>query len=162
MHYLTFLKSKIILEENLGKLLCYWRFHNQKIVFTNGCFDILHRGHVEYLTQAADLGDHLIIGLNSDSSVRKLKGENRPVNNEKDRAFVLAALDFVDAVVVFDKETPLELIKKVQPDVLVKGGDWKVDEIVGSDVVLAKGGEVKSLHFVDGYSTTATIDKMKS
>ncbi len=132
-----------------------------KIVFTNGCFDILHRGHVEYLNEAKSLGTVLIVGLNSDASVRKLKGPQRPINSEFDRKLVLENLRSVDFVQIFDEDTPYELIKHIQPDVLVKGGDWSADKIVGSDLVLAKGGQVKSLKFVDGFSTTNIINKVK-
>lgn len=133
-----------------------------KIVFTNGCFDIIHRGHIEYLNEAKSLGGFLVVGLNSDSSVRKLKGPERPVVNETDRAFVLSSLKAVDAVIIFDEETPYELIKFVRPDFLVKGGDWKKEDIVGSDVVEGYGGKVISLKFVDSYSTSSLISKIKS
>ncbi|MFZ4590753.1 MAG: D-glycero-beta-D-manno-heptose 1-phosphate adenylyltransferase [Ignavibacteria bacterium] len=131
------------------------------VVFTNGCFDILHRGHIEYLNQAKALGKYLIIGLNSDSSVKKLKGEDRPVNNETDRAFVLGNLKCVDAVVIFGEETPYDLIQGVKPDYLVKGGDWKEDQIVGSDIVKGYGGKVISLKFVNSYSTSNIIERIK-
>jgi rfaE bifunctional protein nucleotidyltransferase chain/domain len=131
------------------------------IVFTNGCFDIIHAGHVQYLEQAKALGDNLIVGLNSDASVKRLKGETRPVNGQQNRAIVLAALSSVDYVIVFDEETPYELIKAIQPDVLVKGGDWTEDRIVGADIVQAKGGKVISLPFVEGQSTTRIIETMK-
>jgi len=133
-----------------------------KVVFTNGCFDILHRGHVEYLNQAKALGDFLIIGLNSDSSVKKLKGDSRPVNTENDRAYILSNLFAVDCVVIFTEETPYEIISKILPDVLVKGGDWKAEDIVGSDVVIKNGGMVKSLKYVNNYSTTGLINKISS
>ncbi len=133
-----------------------------KVVFTNGCFDIIHRGHVEYLNEAKSLGDFLVVGLNSDSSVRKLKGPERPVVHETDRAFVLSSLKSVDAVIIFEEETPYELIKFVKPDFLVKGGDWKKEDIVGSDIVEEYGGKVISLKFVDSYSTTGLISKIKS
>ena len=135
---------------------------DRKIVFTNGCFDLIHRGHIEYLNKAKKLGDILIIGLNSDDSVRKLKGVNRPINYEQDRAVVLDNLEAVDYVCLFDEDTPYELIKIVQPDILVKGGDWAVRDIVGSDIVLALGGEVKSLHFIEGKSTTDIIEKIRN
>lgn len=133
----------------------------KRIVFTNGCFDILHVGHVAYLNEAKAQGEILFIGLNSDSSVRKLKGPNRPVNNENDRKYLLENLKAVDFVEIFSEETPLELIKAVSPQVLVKGGDWAVDQIVGSDHVLAHGGEVKSLNFKDGYSTSNIIEQVQ-
>ncbi len=131
----------------------------KKIVFTNGCFDILHSGHVAYLNEAKKQGDFLIIGLNSDASVKRLKGENRPINKELDRKFVLENLKSVDCIQIFDEDTPLEVIMMIKPAVLVKGGDWKIDQIVGSDFVLENGGEVKSLIFKDGYSTTNIIKK---
>ena len=134
----------------------------KKIVFTNGCFDILHVGHKRYLQQAATLGDILIVGVNSDASVRRLKGPTRPVNNEQDRAEILSALGFIDYVVIFDEDTPYELIKKIQPDVLVKGGDYKPEEVVGRDIVLARGGRLELIQFVEGKSTTNIINKMKS
>ena len=132
----------------------------KNLVFTNGCFDILHRGHVSYLNSAKKEGDLLIVGLNSDASVKRLKGESRPINYEQDRKFVLENLKAVDFVEIFDEDTPLELIKQVCPNLLVKGGDWKPDQIVGSDFVLERGGEVKSLTFIDGKSTTGTIEKI--
>ncbi len=138
------------------------KYKGKKVVFTNGCFDILHRGHVAYLNEARSLGDALIIGLNSDASVKRLKGESRPVNAELDRKFVLENLKCVDFVEIFEEDTPYNLINRVQPQVLVKGGDWKPDQIVGSDIVLAAGGEVKSLRFEEGYSTTGIIEKVNN
>lgn len=132
----------------------------KKVVFTNGCFDILHAGHVSYLNEARSLGDVLIVGLNSDESVKRLKGEKRPINDEEDRKFVLENLKSVDFVEVFDNDTPFDLIEFILPDVLVKGGDWKEEQIVGFDIVLANGGIVKSLNFVDGKSTTNIISKI--
>ncbi|EQC43431.1 D-glycero-beta-D-manno-heptose 1-phosphate adenylyltransferase [Bacteriovorax sp. Seq25_V] len=134
---------------------------NKKIVFTNGCFDILHRGHVAYLNDAREQGDLLVVGVNSDASVKRLKGEDRPINNELDRKFMLENLKAVDFVFVFEEDTPYELIKKIQPDVLVKGGDWKVEDIVGHDIVAMKGGVTKSLRFEDGYSTTGLINQVQ-
>ncbi|MAX66480.1 MAG: D-glycero-beta-D-manno-heptose 1-phosphate adenylyltransferase [Bacteriovoracaceae bacterium] len=135
---------------------------NKKVVFTNGCFDILHRGHISYLNEAKSLGDILVLGLNSDESVKRLKGPTRPVNNEQDRKFVLENLKSIDYVFIFTEDTPYNLISKIKPDILVKGGDWKIDQIVGSDIVLSYGGEVKSLNFIDGFSTTKTINKINS
>lgn len=135
---------------------------DRKVVFTNGCFDIVHRGHISYLNEAKALGDLLVVGVNSDKSVKRLKGEERPINNESDRKFLLENLKAVDHVVIFEEDTPLELIKLIMPDVLVKGGDWEPEQIVGSDVVLQNGGQVLSLNFVDGFSTTNIIDKIKS
>ena len=133
---------------------------NSKIVFTNGCFDILHRGHVAYLNEAKSQGDVLVVGLNSDASVKRLKGDERPINNESDRKFVLENLKAIDFVEIFSEDTPLNLIKKINPNVLVKGGDWAIDQIVGSDLVIKNGGEVKSLKFIEGHSTTSTIEKI--
>ncbi|MCM2349615.1 MAG: D-glycero-beta-D-manno-heptose 1-phosphate adenylyltransferase [Bacteriovoracaceae bacterium] len=133
----------------------------KRIVFTNGCFDILHRGHVTYLAEARKLGDLLVIGLNSDASVKRLKGPERPINNENDRQYVLSQLKSVDFVEIFTEDTPLELILKVKPNVLVKGGDWKIDQIVGGKEVIKSGGDVFSLNFVDGYSTTNIIHKIQ-
>ena len=133
-----------------------------RIVFTNGCFDLLHRGHVTYLQEAAALGDRLVIGLNSDNSVRRQgKGPERPLNDQDSRAKVLSALRLVDAVVIFEEDTPLALIEAIVPDVLVKGGDWSEDRIVGAEVVRKNGGEVKSLALVEGFSTTALVEKVR-
>lgn len=134
--------------------------HQQKIVFTNGCFDVLHFGHVYYLQRAKELGDLLVVGLNSDASVRRLKGESRPVNGEKERAYVLAALSFVDYVVVFEEDTPENLIKIVKPNVLVKGGDYQLSNIVGADFVQQNGGTVTTIPFVEGYSSTRIIEQL--
>ncbi|OFX36988.1 MAG: glycerol-3-phosphate cytidylyltransferase [Bacteroidetes bacterium GWA2_32_17] len=136
-------------------------FKNQKIVFTNGCFDILHRGHIEYLAKASEFGDFFIIGLNTDTSVNKLKGNNRPIQDEDSRALILASLHFVSAVVLFSEETPFNLIKTIQPDVIVKGSDYTIENIVGSDIVIAKGGEVKTIDFVEGFSTTSILSKIQ-
>lgn len=155
------LSDKIITKEEALRRLDSIRKAGKKIVFTNGCFDILHPGHVDYLSQARDRGDFLLLGLNTDSSVRKLeKAPNRPVNNERTRALVLAGLACVDAIVLFDEETPYEIIKYLQPDVLVKGNDYAVESIVGYDVVKAKGGEVVTIPLLAGYSTTALIKKI--
>ena len=139
-----------------------WHNKDESIVFTNGCFDLLHKGHVQYLEQAAELGDHLVIGLNSDDSTMRLKGPNRPINRQDSRAFVMAAMGFVDAVVVFDEDTPAELIHLLSPDVLVKGGDYNPDEIVGADHVRAKGGRVIVLSFLEGFSTTSIEKKIRN
>lgn len=139
------------LKDNSGK----------RIVFTNGCFDILHRGHVTYLSEARKLGDLLVVGLNADASVKRLKGPERPINNEKDRQYVLSQLKAVDFVEIFTEDTPLNLILKVNPKILVKGGDWKIDQIVGANEVIKNGGDVFSLNFVDGYSTTNLINKIQ-
>lgn len=138
------------------------KLHRRKIVFTNGCFDVLHFGHVHYLLQAKELGDILVIGLNSDDSVRRLKGPTRPVNGEKERAFVLAALACVDYVVLFGEDTPKELIETVWPDVLVKGGDYDITAIVGADFVQRNGGTVTTVPFVEGFSSTRIIEQLNS
>ena len=162
MTNLEIIKKKIFSCEALLRQIAIWRMKDLKIVFTNGCFDILHHGHVDYLSKAADLGDVLIIGLNSDSSVKKLnKGANRPIQNENDRALILSAFQFIEAIILFEEDTPYELIKAIQPDVLVKGGDWKETDIVGADIVKAKGGAVISIPFVEGYSTTNIENKIK-
>lgn len=148
------IESKIICQKDLNNLILKWREENQKIVFTNGCFDLLHLGHVDYLAKAKDLGDRLIIGVNTDSSVKRLKGKNRPLQDENSRLHILAALHSVDAVVLFDEDTPYELIKKIQPDILVKGADYKIENIVGYDIVTSRGGSVKTIEFIEGYSTT--------
>jgi len=132
----------------------------RKIVFTNGVFDIIHRGHVSYLNEAKALGDYLIVGLNADASVKRLKGDTRPVNKEEDRKFVMENLKAVDEVIIFTEDTPFNLISKIIPDILVKGGDWKEDQIVGSDIVKQHGGKVFSLKFIDNYSTTGIIEKI--
>ena len=161
MKHLEKIYDKILNSDSLEEKLNLWRKENKTIVFSNGCFDILHRGHVEYLSKAADLGDILIIGLNTDASVRRIKGPSRPVNDEKARAVVLAALEFVDAIMFFEEDTPYNLIKNVQPDVLVKGKDYKAEDIVGYDIVTNKGGKVETIELVEGFSTTNTINKMK-
>ncbi len=161
MDKLNDIQSKIIDINNIETHLTDWSLKNQKIVFTNGCFDILHRGHVEYLAQAANYGDVLIIGVNTDNSVRRIKGETRPIQDEYARAILLASLSFVSAIVLFDDETPYNLIKKIQPDVLIKGSDYSIKDIVGSDIVMAKGGNVITIDFIEGYSTTSIIEKLK-
>ncbi len=154
------INRKIISGAELGRELARLNLMGKKIVFTNGCFDIIHRGHVEYLSEAANLGDILIIGLNSDSSVKKLKGPERPVQDQETRAKILSSMFFVSFVVIFDEETPQRLISEVKPDVLVKGGDYKIENIVGYDIVKAKGGEILTIPFVDGHSTTSILQKL--
>lgn len=161
MSFHTLLKAKIKNRQELSSHLEELRRSKKKIVFTNGCFDILHPGHVDYLSQARDLGDFLILGLNTDNSVKRLnKAPNRPINNEQTRAMVLAGLSSIDVIVLFDEETPYELIKLIKPDVLVKGDDYMVEKIVGYDVVKAQGGEVVTVPFLEGYSTTKLIQKI--
>lgn len=156
------LKTKTILKEDALRKLNGLRLKGKKIIFTNGCFDILHPGHVDYLTQARDLGDYMILGLNTDNSVKKLnKAPGRPVNDETSRARVLSALACIDAIIFFDEETPYELIKFLQPDILVKGNDYKAEEVVGYDVVKARGGEVITIPLLEGFSTTKLIERLK-
>lgn len=155
------MQSKIYTDgTTIKSKLSEWRADGQKIVFTNGCFDLLHVGHVLYLAEAKSLGTKLVVALNSDASVTRLKGSNRPIQDEYSRTHVMAALECVDMVIVFDEATPLALITNIQPDILVKGGDWRISAIVGSDIVLAKGGEVRSLKFIPGYSTTEIEEKI--
>ncbi|MCB0361861.1 MAG: D-glycero-beta-D-manno-heptose 1-phosphate adenylyltransferase [Bdellovibrionales bacterium] len=146
-------------EKELLPLISQKRKGN-KLVFTNGCFDLLHVGHIRYLKEAKSLGDILVVGLNSDSSVKGLKGELRPVQNEQDRGEILAAIECVDFVCLFDEATPLRLIQNINPDVLVKGGDWPIDKIVGADHVQKQGGLVKTLQFVSGRSTSLIMQKI--
>ena len=161
MSNLKDIKSKIYSLSDLKIQSDKWKGNGKKIVFTNGCFDLVHRGHLEVLANTADLGDKLIIGLNSDSSIKELKGENRPIMDEISRAILLASLQFVDAIVFFSEETPHKLIKTLVPDVLAKGGDYKVTEIAGHEVVLDNGGEVILVPFIDGFSSTNIVEKIK-
>lgn len=170
MSRLTFLQNKIIELNDAKRMLAMWRMKGDKIVFTNGCFDILHKGHVTYLAQAAQEGTRLVIGLNTDESVREQgKGENRPINDQDARALVIAALGFVDLVLFFEEQTPINLIKELLPDVLVKGADYDPNEsdpnskkyIVGSDLIKSNGGKVIAISLVDGYSTTSILAKGK-
>lgn len=161
MDYQSFIGNKIIRKkEELECTLSQWRFKSEKIVFTNGCFDILHRGHVEYLTKAAALGSKLVIGLNTDASVKHLKGESRPINDQEARAIILSSLIFTDRIIFFEEDTPLELIRYIQPDILVKGSDYKPEDIVGYDIVKAKGGEVITIDLTEGFSTTAILERV--
>jgi rfaE bifunctional protein nucleotidyltransferase chain/domain len=159
--HLTLIDNKILTIEQLKPFLSIWRFQDRKIVFTNGCFDLLHLGHVDYLAKAANLGNKLVIGLNSDASTSALKGPSRPITNQTSRAHLLSSLFFVDAVVLFSDSTPYELVKAIKPDILVKGADYTIDQIVGSDVVLQNGGEVKTIEYLAGYSTTAIEEKIR-
>ena len=153
----TFTDHKIISLEEIGSRIRSWRKESRKLVFTNGCFDILHSGHVRYLQTAAGFGDILVLGLNSDSSVRKLKGPRRPIMTQADRAYLLSAIEAIDCIVIFDEETPARLIQIVSPDVLVKGGDYLSEDVVGCDTVKENGGCVKIVPFVDGKSTSEII-----
>lgn len=154
--------GKVIKRNDIEQYLSSWRESGKIIVFTNGCFDVLHRGHVEYLIAARKYGDLLVVGVNSDSSVKKLKGDNRPLVGEQDRAFILSQIIPVDAVVLFSEDTPYNMISEVKPDVLVKGGDYSVDEVVGREIVEASGGEVIIIPLVTGRSTTNLIKKIRS
>jgi len=162
MNKLDFLKTRIFTWESIDKQCNIWCFKEKKIVFTNGCFDLLHLGHIEYLLKASVFGGALIVGLNSDASVRKIKGKGRPIMDENSRAMVLASLRFVDAVVIFDQETPYDLIQLIQPDVLVKGEEYKIEDIVGHDIVQARGGKVITIELSEGYSTSSIIDRILS
>lgn len=164
------IKNKVVDHQTAVRRINAWRLKGYKVVFTNGCFDILHLGHVSYLSQASSLGNKMILAVNTDDSVRRLgKGEDRPLNDEVSRALVLAGLGFVDLVVLFNEDTPLEIIDIVNPDILVKGGDYNADQtnkqafdyIVGSDLVRKRGGKVVTIPLVDGFSTTSILDKLK-
>tara|TARA_B110000908_G_scaffold57245_1_gene69816 strand:+ start:431 stop:922 length:492 start_codon:yes stop_codon:yes gene_type:complete len=161
MSTLQNITSKIYTLSDLKIQTDKWKEKGDKIVFTNGCFDLLHRGHVEILANTADLGDRLVIGLNSDISIQELKGKNRPIIDENSRAILIASLQFVDAIVLFSEETPEKLIETINPNILAKGGDYKVTEIAGHKVVLENGGEVILVPFIDGFSTTNIVDKIK-
>lgn len=152
--------QKVKMLTDLVKIVKGLKLKGEKIVFTNGCFDIIHSGHIHTLSESKNLGTKLIVGINSDSSVKKLKGEKRPIQNEKQRALILASLSFIDFVIVFEEETPLNLIKNLEPNILVKGGDWDISEIVGADIVINNNGEVKNIPFLKGFSTTDTIAKI--
>ena len=156
------LRAKICNISEAAEIVKAWQAKNQKVVFTNGCFDLMHPGHVLYLEEARSLGDRLIVAVNSDDSVKRLKGASRPIQDENSRTVVLAALEAVDMVVIFQEDTPLEVITRLMPDMLVKGGDWSVDQIVGGEEVVAAGGEVRSIHFEEGHSTTDIIRKIRN
>ena len=164
MTKLEIIKNKIFVDadDDYNRMLSVWSFKGEKVVFTNGCFDILHRGHVEYLAEAAQYGTKLVVGLNSDASVKRLKGDTRPVNDWTARAEVLASLQCVDAVVCFDEDTPIRLIETTRPHFLIKGGDYKAEDVVGYDFVKSIGGETVIIGFVEGYSTTGTLQKLAS
>lgn len=162
MSFHSQLTNKIIAKEDASRIITGLRLKGKKIIFTNGCFDILHPGHVDYLAQARDLGGFLVLGLNTDSSVKRLnKAPNRPVNNEQARAKVLAGLGCVDAIILFDEDTPYELIKFLQPDVVVKGNDYKPEAVVGYDLMKQRGGEVITIPMLEGFSTSRLIEKLK-
>jgi len=153
--------NKIVTKDTLIHRVNGWRALGKKIVFTNGVFDILHYGHLDYLARAASLGNVLVIGVNTDASVKRLKGEERPLNTQDNRAFQLASLVFVDAVILFEEDTPAALIESVRPHYLVKGGDYTPDKIAGAEFVMANGGQVEVIPFVEGYSTTSLIERIK-
>lgn len=161
MHHLTRLKEKILSHQQLNRWLQIWRLQNHLVVFTNGCFDILHAGHLQTLSAAKDAGDKLIVGVNSDASTTRLKGPQRPINNQSQRTLILASLLVVDAVVVFEEDTPAALIERISPDVLVKGGDYTKDQIVGADWVEQKGGQVITVPLLEGHSTTGIESRMR-
>jgi len=148
--------------EVFNPLLARWKQEGDTVVFTNGCFDLVHRGHIDSLSKAAEFGNRLVVGLNSDTSVKFLKGKNRPLIDQQSRAILLASLIMVDAVVIFDQETPYELIKTIRPDVLVKGSEYMLEEIAGNDIVLASGGRVERIELTQGFSTSSLIDKIKN
>jgi rfaE bifunctional protein nucleotidyltransferase chain/domain len=162
MSHLKTLNSKIFNLDNLTSQVEKWKATGNKVVFTNGCFDIIHRGHIEVLARTADLGDKLIIGLNSNQSIQKLKGKDRPIIDEQSRAILLAALTFVDAIVLFSEDTPLKIISALLPDVLAKGGDYEIETIVGNKIVQQNSGKVKLVPFLEGFSSTNIIDKIKN
>ena len=158
---LEILNSKILDKERLLVKLTDWKEEDKKIVFTNGCFDLIHSGHIEVIARSADLGDILIIGVNTDNSIKRLKGKNRPIVEEISRAKQLAALEFVDAVVFFDQDTPMDLIKMINPNVITKGGDYNTDQVIGNDIVTQNNGEVVIIPLTQGYSTTSILEKIK-
>ena len=160
MSTLPTIKSKIVDFSEIRNLVSKWKSDGNRIVFTNGCFDVLHFGHVSYLAEAKDLGDKMIIGLNSDASVKRLKGETRPINGQHERAVLLAALQFVDSVVIFDEDTPEKIIKNVKPNFLVKGGDYTIDTIVGANFVMSYGGKVITIPLVENFSSSIIIKKL--
>jgi rfaE bifunctional protein nucleotidyltransferase chain/domain len=160
MFNIEFVRKKIISAGQLDNTLAYWRFKRFRIVFTNGCFDIIHRGHIEYLAKARELGDILVVGLNTDESVKRIKGDNRPLQDQYSRALILASFRFVSSVIFFNEDTPYELIKRIQPDILVKGGDYKPEDIAGFDIVQKKGGAVKTIEFFEGLSSSSIIRKL--
>ncbi|MFM8449504.1 MAG: D-glycero-beta-D-manno-heptose 1-phosphate adenylyltransferase [Haliscomenobacter sp.] len=160
MSFLQLLEQRICTPEEARTKIAAWQHSGQRIVFTNGCFDLLHFGHLHYLAQARDLGDYLVVGLNTADSVRRLKGPRRPINDEATRFLQMASLACVDLVVGFEEDTPLALIKTLQPDILVKGGDYAISDIVGADVVQERGGAVVVLPFIQGYSTTSIEQKI--
>jgi rfaE bifunctional protein nucleotidyltransferase chain/domain len=161
MQNLKLIKSKVMEMPEFKRQLSIWRFFQKKIVFTNGCFDIIHLGHIDYLLKAKNLGDKLLIGLNTDESVRQIKGSHRPITDQNSRAVILASLRFVDGVILFNETTPYNLIEEIKPDLLVKGSDYLINDIVGADIVKENGGQIITIDFLEGYSTTSVIEKIK-
>ena len=161
LHYRK-IKNKILSYSQLDELIEKWKNQGEKIVFTNGCFDIIHQGHIDYLAKAADLGTKLFIGVNTDNSVSRIKGPSRPIQDEKSRLMILAAMEFTDALILFDEDTPIKLIERIIPHVLVKGSDYRAEDIVGYEVVTTHGGRVETLDFLEGYSTTAIEERIKN
>lgn len=161
MNKLNEILNKIVTLDEAKRIVEGWKQHGEKVVFTNGCFDIIHKGHVYYLAQAHDLGSKLILGLNTDESIKRLKGPERPIKELESRALTVASFNFIDLVIPFAEDTPLNLISTLLPNVLVKGSDYSIENIVGAKEVLASGGEVKTIDFVDGFSTTNYFKKIK-
>ena len=161
MTHLESITRKIVTLDEAKQIVAEWKTAGEKIVFTNGCFDIIHKGHVSYLAKARDLGTKLILGLNTDESVKRLKGANRPVKELESRALTVASFEYIDLVIPFSEDTPLKVISTLLPDVLVKGSDYKIDDIVGAKEVTANGGTVQTIDFVDGFSTTNYFKKLK-
>ncbi len=162
MNHFEFVKNKIVAKEIIHEIAKKEHLLHKKIAFTNGCFDLVHRGHIDYLSKARDLAEIVIVGLNTDASVRRLKGPNRPINDEYSRALLIASFLFVDYVVLFEEDTPYQLIQCIEPDVLIKGSDYKAEDIVGYDIVTAKGGHVVTLDFIPGFSTTRIEKKIRN
>jgi D-glycero-beta-D-manno-heptose 1-phosphate adenylyltransferase len=160
MTHLEKINSKIVSVEKAVKMIAGWRKDQCKIVFTNGCFDLIHKGHIDYLSKAADMGTHLIVGLNTDDSVSRIKGPSRPISGEDSRALVMASLEFISLVVFFDEDTPHRLISDLQPDILVKGADYTPENIVGADIVKKRGGTVATIEFLPGYSTSGIVRRI--
>ncbi|MGC8749257.1 D-glycero-beta-D-manno-heptose 1-phosphate adenylyltransferase [Hydrotalea sp.] len=161
MRYTKAIQQKIFHLDELKAIRAGWKMRNKTVAFTNGCFDILHEGHISSLSKAAEAADYLIVGVNSDASTKRLKGNDRPVNNEHSRALILASLIMVDAVIIFEEDTPLQLIEALMPDVLVKGGDYTIETIVGAKEVMANGGKVLINPIIDGFSTTGILQKIR-
>ncbi len=161
MSYYQKIKAKIISINHLDNMISLWKKNGESIVFTNGCFDIIHQGHIDYLSKAADKGSKLIIGVNTDNSVSRIKGESRPIQDEYSRMMILAAMEFIDALILFDEDTPIDLINRIVPNILVKGSDYKAEDIVGYDTVIQNGGKVETIDFLLGFSTSNIEKKIR-